>query len=44
MELSDRLFICQNPACLLFQVPQDRDFNASENVVSVAETYLARLR
>jgi len=44
MELSDRIFICQNPACPLFQVPQDRDFNASENVVSVAETYLARLR
>src|SRR5712692_1153914 len=25
MELSDRIFICQNPACPLFQVSQDRD-------------------
>jgi putative transposase len=44
MELSDRIFICQNPACPLFQVPQDRDQNASENLVSVADTYLASLR
>ena len=44
MELSDRLFICQNPDCPVFQVPQDRDQNASENLVSVAETYLASLR
>jgi transposase len=44
MELSDRIFICQNPACPLFQVPQDRDQNESENLVSVADTYLASLR
>ena len=44
MELSDRIFICQNPACPLFQVPQDRDQNASENLVSLADTYLASLR
>ena len=25
MTLSDRIFLCQNPACSLFQVPQDRD-------------------
>ncbi len=40
MDLSDRIFICQNPACPLFQVPQDRD----QNLVSLADTYLARLR
>lgn len=44
MELSDRIFICQNPACPLFQVPQDRDHNAAENLVSLADAYLARLR
>jgi transposase len=44
MELSDRIFICQHPACPLFQVPQDRDQNASQNVVSLADTYLASLR
>jgi putative transposase len=44
MELSDRIFICQHPACPLFQVPQDRDQNASENLVSLADTYLASLR
>ena len=44
MELSDRIFLCQNPACLLFQVPQDRDCNASENLVSLADKYLASLR
>ncbi len=44
MELSDRIFICQNPACPLFQVPQDRDHNAAENLVSLADEYLARLR
>ena len=44
MELSDRIFICQNPACPLFQVSQDRDFNASENLVSLADEYLRSLR
>ena len=44
MELCDRIFLCQNPACPLFQVPQDRDFNASENLVSLADKYLASLR
>jgi putative transposase len=37
MDLSDRIFICQNPACPWFQVPQDRDHNAAENVVSLAD-------
>ena len=44
MELSDRIFICQNPPCPWFQVPQDRDQNAAENLVSLADTYLASLR
>ena len=44
MDLSDRVFICQNPACPLFQVPQDRDHNAAENLVSLADEYLASLR
>ena len=44
MELSDRLFLCQNPQCTFFTVPQDRDRNASENLALVAEDYLASLR
>jgi IS605 OrfB family transposase len=44
MELSDRIFLCQNPACPLFQVHQDRDFNASENLVSLADEHLRSLR
>ena len=44
MDLSDRIFICQNPPCPCFQVPQDRDQNAAENLVSLADTYLASLR
>lgn len=41
MTLSDRIFLCQNPACPLFQVPQDRDQNASKNVAQLADEYLA---
>ena len=44
MELSDRIFLCQNPMCRLFQVPQDRDLNASENLVELADEYLRSLR
>jgi transposase len=40
MELSDRIFLCQNPVCRLFQVPQDRDTNASENLAELAHEYL----
>ncbi|MFL5627448.1 MAG: RNA-guided endonuclease InsQ/TnpB family protein [Ktedonobacteraceae bacterium] len=29
MELSDRIFLCQNPQCAYYQVPQDRDHNAA---------------
>ncbi|HYX50114.1 MAG TPA: transposase, partial [Ktedonobacteraceae bacterium] len=29
MELSDRIFLCQNPHCVYHQFPQDRDHNAA---------------
>ena len=29
MELSDRIFLCQNPTCAYYQVTQDRDHNAA---------------
>lgn len=44
MDLSDRIFLCQNPACPLFQIPQDRDFNVSENLAQLADEYLHSLR
>lgn len=44
MELSDRIFICQNPKCRLYQIPQDRDVNASENLVELGYEYLRSLR
>ncbi len=40
MELSDRIFLCQNPDCRMYQVPQDRDKNASENLAELADEYL----
>jgi len=33
MELSDRLFLCQNPTCAYYQFPQDRDHNGSLNIL-----------
>jgi putative transposase len=33
MELSDRVFLCQNPTCGYHQFPQDRDHNASLNIL-----------
>jgi len=33
MELSDRVFLCQNPVCGYHQFPQDRDHNASLNIL-----------
>ena len=36
MELSDRIFLCQNPACGYHQFPQDRDHNASLNILCEA--------
>jgi putative transposase len=29
MDLSDRMFLCQNPICAYYQVAQDRDHNAA---------------
>src|SRR3989441_9057281 len=36
MQLSDRLFLCQNPTCAYYQFPQDRDHNASLNILAEA--------
>ncbi len=33
MKLSDRMFLCQNPECPYYQFPQDRDHNASLNIL-----------
>lgn len=40
LALSDRVFLCQNPECRMYLVPQDRDKNASENLAQLAEEYL----
>ncbi|EFH84946.1 RNA-guided endonuclease InsQ/TnpB family protein [Ktedonobacter racemifer] len=36
MEVSDRVFLCQNPTCAYHQFEQDRDHNASLNVLHEA--------
>ncbi len=36
MELSDRVFRCQNPSCAYYQCSQDRDHNASLNILHEA--------
>ena len=36
MQLSDRVFLCQNPACAYHQFPQDRDHNAGLNILHEA--------
>ena len=36
MQLSDRVFICQNPHCAYYQFEQDRDWNASLNILHEA--------
>jgi putative transposase len=36
MGLSDRLFICQNPTCAYYLFQQDRDHNASLNILTEA--------
>jgi putative transposase len=33
LQLSDRVFICQNPKCAYHQFEQDRDYNASLNIL-----------
>ena len=44
MELSDRIFLCQNQKCPLFQIPQDRDGNASLNLAELGNEYLRSRR
>ena len=36
MELSDRIFLCQNPTCAYYHFPQDRDHNAALNILCEA--------
>ena len=36
MTLKDRIFVCQNPSCPYYQFPQDRDYNAGQNVLQEA--------
>lgn len=36
MQLSDRVFLCQNPKCAYYQFPQDRDHNAGQNILREA--------
>src|SRR5947199_5004068 len=36
MQLSDRVFLCQNPKCSYYQFEQDRDYNASLNILREA--------
>ncbi|EFH82225.1 RNA-guided endonuclease InsQ/TnpB family protein [Ktedonobacter racemifer] len=36
MQLSDRMFLCQNPHCAYAQFEQDRDYNASLNILAEA--------
>ena len=36
MDLSDRVFLCQNPHCPYQHVAQDRDYNASHNILREA--------
>lgn len=36
MALSDRVFLCQNQTCSYYQFEQDRDYNASLNILREA--------
>jgi putative transposase len=36
MDLSDRVFLCQNPRCAYHLFPQDRDYNAALNILCEA--------
>ena len=36
MQLSDRVFLCQHPKCAYYQNEQDRDYNASLNILREA--------
>jgi putative transposase len=44
MTLADRIFVCQNPKCPLFQIPQDRDGNASLNLAELGNEFLQSRR
>src|SRR5260370_26970115 len=41
MQLSDRFFLCQNPKCAYHRFPQDRDHNASLNILREALRLIA---
>ena len=43
MNLSDRVFLCQNPKCSYYQFTQDRDYNASLNILREALRLIALL-
>ena len=36
MQVSDRVFLCQNPKCAHYHLEQDRDYNASLNILHEA--------
>ena len=36
MDLSDRVFLCQNSTCAYYQFAQDRDYNAALNILREA--------
>jgi putative transposase len=36
MQLSDRVFLCQNPKCAYSHIEQERDYNASLNILREA--------
>jgi transposase len=36
MQLSDRVFLCQNPHCAYYHFEQDRDYNAALNILQEA--------
>ena len=36
MQLSDRVFLCQNPHCAYYHIGQERDYNASLNILHEA--------
>jgi putative transposase len=36
MQLSDRVFLCQNPQCAYYHFEQDRDYNAALNILHEA--------
>jgi len=43
MQLSDRIFLCQNPACAYYQFAQDRDHNAALCILCEALRFIGLL-